>query len=212
MARAKTETLAPTTAQPAGSFAALVPAMLLGVRITLGPVLLIGALYRWPGVWLTIVIAVGFCSDVFDGIIARKLGVATEHLRVADSWADAAFYGCAAIAIWTVRHALVVSMALPLLACIAAMGVSAGADLIKYRRVTSYHTYAAKLWGVTLLFAVVAILGFNGGPTSLLPVIVVCIYSSAEGLAMTLILPNWTHDVPHLFKAIEIRKSMRKES
>lgn len=45
---------------------------------------------------------IAFFSDVFDGIIARELGVATANLRHLDSLADTAFYLAAAFAVWRV--------------------------------------------------------------------------------------------------------------
>ena len=37
-------------------------------------------------------IAAGFLSDVYDGILARRWGTETAALRVADSAADTVFY------------------------------------------------------------------------------------------------------------------------
>jgi phosphatidylglycerophosphate synthase len=39
---------------------------------------------------------VAFLSDIFDGILARRLGVATANLRRLDSAADSAYVGIAA--------------------------------------------------------------------------------------------------------------------
>ena len=41
-------------------------------------------------------IALGFLSDIFDGVMARRLGIATATLRRLDSVADAPFYVAAA--------------------------------------------------------------------------------------------------------------------
>jgi phosphatidylglycerophosphate synthase len=45
-------------------------------------------------------LATAFLSDVFDGIAARRLGVATTALRRLDSAADTVFYVAAAYAAW----------------------------------------------------------------------------------------------------------------
>ncbi|MES4793470.1 MAG: CDP-diacylglycerol--glycerol-3-phosphate 3-phosphatidyltransferase, partial [Chloroflexota bacterium] len=70
------------------------PWALVALRAVLGPLLLLAV---WAGRSGPLVIAgltAGFLSDVFDGVIARLLGSATERLRVADSWTDAFYYLC----------------------------------------------------------------------------------------------------------------------
>ena len=61
------------------------PFALTLLRLLLGPVALAGALMnvsRW--IYLPLLVA-GTLSDIFDGILARRLGVATPALRRFDS-------------------------------------------------------------------------------------------------------------------------------
>jgi CDP-diacylglycerol--glycerol-3-phosphate 3-phosphatidyltransferase len=46
------------------------------------------------------VLVAGFLSDAYDGILARRLGVATESLRRLDSLADTLFYAAALAVAW----------------------------------------------------------------------------------------------------------------
>jgi phosphatidylglycerophosphate synthase len=62
-----------------------IPVLLVATRFLLGPILLFLATQGATGGWFLLGITAAFLSDVFDGIIARRLGVATERLRVADS-------------------------------------------------------------------------------------------------------------------------------
>jgi len=78
----------------------LLPLTLTVVRALLAPVMVLLAV-AWPnrpafGVCLII----AFLSDVFDGVIARRLGIATAILRRLDSIADSLFYVGALVAAW----------------------------------------------------------------------------------------------------------------
>ena len=64
------------------------PALLIALRGTLGAVLLaLGLSGRtgWPFARLLIA---GLLSDIFDGVLARRLGVASARLRLTDSVTD----------------------------------------------------------------------------------------------------------------------------
>ena len=41
-----------------------------------------------------------FVSDIFDGVVARRMGIATPGLRHADTLVDTAFYVAAAVAMY----------------------------------------------------------------------------------------------------------------
>ncbi|CDN14341.1 hypothetical protein RintRC_2774 [Richelia intracellularis] len=91
-----------------------------------------------------------FLSDIFDGIIARRLGVSTPQLRQADSWADVCLYLCIATSTYLVHPQTLITYRLPLLIVIIVQIIWWIVNLIKYRKPASYHTYSAKLWGITL--------------------------------------------------------------
>lgn len=100
------------------------PVVLVLSRLPAGPVLLWAALTRQSSGWLIGILAYVFLSDVFDGIIARRLGSVTEQLRVADSWADTVFYLCVAVSVWELHRALLASFTMPLLAVLALLAVN----------------------------------------------------------------------------------------
>jgi phosphatidylglycerophosphate synthase len=191
-------------------FARRIPWLLIVLRALLGPLILVGTSFGVSGKWIAGAIVAGFLSDIFDGIIARRIGSATERLRVADSWTDAAFYGCIAGSIWLTRREAVQALAVPLIVSLVIKGLSALVDLARYRRITSYHTYGAKLWGITLFVAALGLLAFNNGRL-LWPAIVVSVVCSLEGIAITLLLPCWTHDVPTLWHAWRLRREIEQK-
>ena len=153
-------------------------------------------------------IAAGLLSDVYDGILARRWQTDTAALRVADSFADTIFY-IGVLAAIVERHWLVLHQRLWLLAALLALEALRFAfDWIKYRRMASYHSYAAKVWGLLLAAATIALLCFNRAPWLLTLALVWGILCDLEGLAMSALLPQWTHDVKSLRRAFQLRRQM----
>lgn len=77
-----------------------IPVSLIALRAILGPLALVAAWLHVPAFVLILILLVGFTSDVFDGIIARRLHVATAGLRRADSLVDTLFFVCLIAAAW----------------------------------------------------------------------------------------------------------------
>src|SRR5580693_9157857 len=68
------------------------PFALTTLRLLLGPIALVCALTNVPRwVYLPILVT-GTLSDIYDGILARRFGVATPALRRYDSVTDVIFY------------------------------------------------------------------------------------------------------------------------
>jgi len=183
--------------------------VLVTFRAAAGPALVVMAVWlAAPQRWLGALIATGFVSDVYDGVLARRWGTATAPLRTADSATDLLFYICVLIAA-IVRHGPVLRQLLWLLAPI--LMLEAGRlvfDWIKFRRMTSYHSYAAKAWGVMLALAAIALLAFDRGQVLLAVALAWGVLCELEGWAMSLLLPEWAHDVKHLVHALELRRAM----
>ncbi|HEY9646718.1 MAG TPA: hypothetical protein V6C88_10125, partial [Chroococcidiopsis sp.] len=59
---------------------------------------------------------------------------------------------------------------------------------------------------LTLCAATIALFGFDDPAIALWIMIIVGIVHSFEEIAMTLILPRWTHDVLSIFHAAELRR------
>lgn len=184
------------------------PATLVALRCILAPSLVAIA---WDGEtgWLWMLLySLAVLSDIFDGIVARRLGVSTAALRAADSWADRLLYVCVAIAAWLAHSTVILSFATPLWIVLGLQGLWWLVNLAKYGRPASYHTYTAKLWGITLLVAAIALFGYGYGGVTLWIAIGTGILHTLEEIAMTLILPTWQHDVLSLGHALRHRQTL----
>ncbi len=189
-----------------------IPWAMVGFRALLGPVL---ALVAWraahPQLWLGAMIAAGFVSDVYDGILARRWGTETAGLRVADSSADIVFYLSILVAV-VLRHGPVLrERACLLVAVLVLEAVRFVFDWMKYGRMASYHSYVAKAWGVLLAVSMIALLCFDSAFWLVTLALAWGIACELEGLAMSLLLPEWAYNVKTLTKAFALRRAMLAE-
>ncbi|MBD2293235.1 CDP-alcohol phosphatidyltransferase family protein [Anabaena sphaerica FACHB-251] len=187
-----------------------IPTLLVIYRFAVAPFLLWDALDGTTTIWFLIGFITAFVGDIFDGIIARRLGVSTAELRQADSWADVCLFSCVFISAWLVHPEVLISYRLPLLTVVFAQLIWWIVNLIKYGKPASYHTYSAKFWGITLFIAIVSLFGFNYAGTALWLTCVAGFIHTVEEIAMTLILPVWTHDVLSIFHALKIRQDLQQ--
>jgi phosphatidylglycerophosphate synthase len=188
--------------------AAYLPGALVAFRALVSPLLVWEAWDGQVGSWFLAGFIAAFLSDVFDGVLARRLGVASIALRRADTWADIVLYVAVLASAWLARREALLALGWPLAVLLGSTIASWAVDLMKYRQLSSYHPWSAKAWGITLALAVVALFGwqFTGWPMRLM--VVVGVASNLECIAMTLVLPRWTHDVPSLVHALHVRAAM----
>lgn len=186
----------------------LIPSGLVLLRFLISPFLLWDAHDGKTSIWFLIAFVIAFLSDIFDGIIARRLGVSTAKLRQADSWADVSLFSYILVSAWLVYKDILIAASFPLLMLLFAQLAWWIVNLVKYGKPASYHTYSAKLWGITLFIAIVALFGWNyAGITLWLSCIVGTIHSLEE-IAITLILPEWKHDILSIFHALKLRRDL----
>jgi len=176
------------------------------LRLALAPAVVALGLTRAPGVVVAFALVAGFLSDVFDGVIARRTGTATATLRRLDSVVDTVFYLAIAIAAWLLFRAEIRPL-LPLVLLVIATEVATNALCwLRFRREASYHAWSARVFGLVLFVALIVL--FAAGSAALIaPAIIVGLVSHAENAAITMVLPEWRHDVPSLFAAVKIRDS-----
>ena len=185
------------------------PLFLVVLRAALAPIVIWLAL-RFPDpIGFGGCLTAAFLSDVFDGILARRLNVATVALRRLDSAADTLFYLATMFAAWHLYPEVVAEHAVALIVLASLEVVRYGVDIVKFRREASYHMWSSKLWGLSLFAGFCALLVFgHTGVLVALP-IYIGIAADLEGLAISLALPEWRTDVPsllHAFRILEIRR------
>jgi phosphatidylglycerophosphate synthase len=190
-----------------GTLVKSVPFALTLLRLLLAP-LLVGLVYAdAAGAAFAAVVLAAFTSDYFDGVLARRLGVATPELRHFDSRADLVFYATAAWTVWMLRPDVARSIAVPALVVIGLDVVRHVFDFAKFGRDVAYHAWSSKAWGLSLALALVLLLGFGMSGLFVWLAVWLGILAQLEGLLISVILPRWTSDVSNFKRALDLRRA-----
>ncbi|MBF0595483.1 MAG: CDP-alcohol phosphatidyltransferase family protein [Candidatus Omnitrophica bacterium] len=187
-----------------------IPVFLTGTRFPIAVILLLDAKNGHVSKFFLPLLMVAAFTDVLDGFVARKLNVATELGALLDGYADIALYvTCLVSAFWVypviLHHYMVWIVGVLILQLI-----SWGFSLVKFRKMTSYHTYTAKVWGVTIGLSVVFLFGFGSG--ALLPLMILAGFiCNIEEIFITSIMPYWKAGILSYKVAEDLRRNIKNE-
>lgn len=183
------------------------PYILILFRLILGPIMICLTYnsidYLRP--ILVLFIFLGLFSDIFDGIIARKTGVASEKLRRMDSQTDLVFWLCVGWCSWLLNPEIIIANKFSIITVFIMEGLTYLFSLFKFGKETCTHAFLSKLWGITLLVVFVSIIGFGYGGVSLYLAVLVGIIAHIDVYLIIYFLPKWTHDIPSCYHAYLIR-------
>jgi phosphatidylglycerophosphate synthase len=182
-----------------------IPLLLTALRAALAPVVMLLAVFAPSKPAFGVCLILAFVSDVFDGILARRLGVATPNLRRLDSIADSLFYLTATMAVWRLYPSAISGRPAPLTALVLLEACRYAYDWVKFKREASYHMWSSKLWGVCLFAGFFSLLAFGVDGPLVDVAIYVGIAADLEGLAISLTLRRWQNDVPSIVHAVRLR-------
>ncbi|MGZ8557483.1 MAG: CDP-alcohol phosphatidyltransferase family protein [Chitinophagaceae bacterium] len=150
-------------------------------------------LFKW-------MLAISFLTDAVDGYLARRYGVSSILGSKLDSIADDLTIVVAIIGIIVFKPEFIGHETTFIILLLTLYIVQTALALVRYRRITSFHTYAAKvaaiLQGIFLL-----LLFFLPDPVYILFYItaLVTAIDLAEEIILVLILPKWEADVKGLY-------------
>lgn len=182
-----------------------IPIILTASRGLLAPVVVLLAVFHRSKPAFGACLIFAFVSDIFDGIIARRMNVATPNLRRLDSITDTIFYLCTAFAAWHLYPSAVEQH----LTALIVLGVLEVAryvfDLRKFGREASYHMWSSKLWGIALFCGLFSLLALGSAGIAVAAAIYLGIIADIEGLAISVILREWESDIPTFAHAYQRR-------
>jgi len=179
------------------------PNALSCARILLSPVLLFLAWYGWNKIFIACLLFT-FMTDALDGWLARKLNCQTESGAKLDSWADIVTWLALPVCGWWL-HQEILERELPFLAIsiffyLAAIGIG----FLKFRRLTSYHTYGAKF--MTIFASIcVAVFFITNSPWTIRAFTPVVVLTQLEEILITFTLSKWRANVPSLWHARRLK-------
>jgi len=146
-------------------------------------------------------------SDIADGLIARVFRLQSPLGAMLDSTADllllfAAFYGA-----WAFYPDIVAGHVTAGIILIGAWLVQVAAALLRYGRLSSFHTYLSKTAGYLLGIFVGAWFVFGFQPWLLYLAVGVSVLGNLEELVLLALLPAWRPDVPGLWWLLRERRA-----
>lgn len=148
-------------------------------------------------------------SDWIDGRLARWLRQRSDFGARLDSFADATLYACLLFGVLLLCKDALRGELIWISLAVASYVVTTVAGLIKYGKVPSYHTIAAKkTQGIVLLAGILLVLELYVWPTRIAAVAVTL--TNIEATFLTLVLPTWQADVSSLWKVMRERKAARR--
>ena len=187
-----------------------IPQGLILFRLLLAPIIL-GLAYFMEESSKPIILVLmylGLISDILDGIVARKQNLSSAKLRRMDSQTDMIFWLSIGFATWILYPNLISDNSIAIWA-ILAMEISVYLiSILKFKRETCTHAFLSKLWGITLLIAFTSLIGFNHAGIPFFVAIIMGLISHIDRILITLILSEWTHDIPSAYHAYLIRKGI----
>jgi len=190
------------------------PYILIATRFLLAPIIFLLAYLEIEHSRNLILILMyfGLLTDIFDGIIARKVGVSSEKLRRLDSQTDLIFWLAIGFATYWLNSEIIKDhwKSISLI-----FGMEALCYIIsfwKFRKETCTHAWLSKLWGLSLLIAFTFLIGFSTANWAFYLCLILGLISHIDVILIILILPKWQFDVPSSYHAWKIRqgKSIKK--
>ena len=182
-----------------------VPNFLSGMRLALTPFLLATAWFQQVYPFLAILIF-AFILDAIDGPIARRLHQVSKLGSKLDSWADFFVYIVFAIGTYLLWPEIIRRELVFILLVVASIVLPVLTGLIKFKKITSYHTWMVKLAAVST--APTAIWVFIGGPA--LPfhiATVICVVAGLEEIMISIELTEPYSDVSTLLHVLKKNKN-----
>ena len=170
------------------SFYSNLPNMVSITRLLMAPVLLYLAIDQQAGLFIGVLIFTTF-TDVLDGYLARRLNLVSKLGAQLDSWGDFFIYSTMAISAWLLWPDIIIQYQIYVLILIGSFTLPVLIGLIKFRKLTSYHTWSVK---VSVVISVIAyILLFTGIVSWPFKLAAICaLYAGIEEILITLLSPE----------------------
>jgi len=174
------------------------------IRILMAPVLFYFAFTQKPVWFLAALMFSGF-TDVLDGFLARILHQITAMGSRLDSWGDFTIYTTMAICAWILWPDIVAEELSSYIVIVISFTSPVIVGLLKFRTITSYHTWAVKVAVVvTFVGYIFLFAGWLDWPFRVAAVF--CAVAALEEIAITLLIHHEHVDVRTVWAALKYNK------
>ena len=185
------------------------PNLISFIRVLLAPVLLLLAFCQQSG-WFMVLVLVSEFTDVLDGFLARRLNQITHLGSHLDSWGDFLIYLVLAISAWIMWPQIVRREVLYVLIVVLSFTLPVLVGLIKFGKLTSYHTWGVRVAVVLAVFGYI-LLFMQWFDWLFRFAALLCLLAAAEQIAITLIMPQQHEDVRSLWRALQYRQMKNQD-
>ena len=180
------------------------PNLVSSFRILIAPLMFYFAFQKMESWFLAALLFSGF-TDVVDGFLARRLKQITTLGSHLDSWGDFVIYSTMAICAWIIWPDIVKQEILYFGLILFSFLLPIWIGLVKFGRITSYHTWSVKLAVFFSFIGYVALFSnFASWPIKLASYL--CVYAGIEEILITLVMRRERVDVRSIWTALRYEK------
>ncbi len=154
----------------------------------------------------TWVLVPALLSDIADGLIARVFHLQSRLGALLDSIADTLLLFASMCGIWAFHPDIVAEHASAGIVLLGAWLIENLAALVRYGRLSSFHTYLSKVAGYLLGIFVGVLFVFGFQPWLLYLAVGTSVLGNLEELALLALLPEWRADVRGLAWVLRERR------
>ncbi|HEX9207019.1 MAG TPA: CDP-alcohol phosphatidyltransferase family protein [Steroidobacteraceae bacterium] len=170
------------------------PNIVSAARIAATPALVYCAV-RGNEAAFTWILVPALLSDIVDGLLARALQLQSKLGALLDSIGDVLLLFTSIFGIWTFEREVILDHQPWCVALVAAWLVEILAALLRYGRLSSFHTYVSKVAGYLLGIFVGVLFVFGFQPWLMYAAVATSVLGNLEELVLLRLLPEWRADV-----------------
>jgi CDP-diacylglycerol--glycerol-3-phosphate 3-phosphatidyltransferase len=185
-----------------------IPSLLIYSRLCIGFLILLLCIFpvsHYSAIAVTLLV-IGLLTDIFDGIIARKLNVSTEKLRRLDSTVDQVFFVTVTISTWLQCPGFFKENMAWLIILVATEALTYLLCFLKFKKEIATHSIGAKIWTLLLCATLIQVMLQCQSGIIFMLCFWVGIITRLEIIGIILALKAWANDVPTFYHALQLRK------
>lgn len=184
------------------------PNLISSIRILLAPIMFYFAFQNMQS-WFLATLLFSGATDVLDGYLARKLKQITKLGSHLDSWGDFTVYSTMAICAWIIWPEIAQREILYFAMILFSFLLPVWVGLIKFGRLTGYHTWSVKLAVFLTFIGYVSLFsGFASWPFALASIL--CVYAGIEEILITIVMKRERVDVCSIWAALRYERAERQ--
>jgi CDP-diacylglycerol--glycerol-3-phosphate 3-phosphatidyltransferase len=185
-----------------------IPIALIYARLLLGVAILACSFMqvRYYNIIAVVLFTTGLLTDIFDGIIARRLNISSQKLRRLDSTIDQVFFIMVAVATYIQCKAFFHNNWLLLTILLGTEALTYVVSFAKFKKEVATHAISSKIWTLILFATLIQIMITCDAPVLFQWCFYVGMISRLEIITILLLLRRWTNDVPSVYHAVLLRK------